>query len=193
MAKLKGLVLAGGNSSRMGQRKEWITYHGIPQFEHLYKLLRPFCDDVYTSCKSGDTIPLTFNPLYDLEEVETPLNGILTAFSLDSSCAWLSVPVDMPMIDSSCIRYLLENRDQKRIATCFYDSTGFSPEPLLTVWEIKAGNELFTYRKNGGTGAKNFLLDHEINIVPSPNSNYLININSQDDWDRFQKSYMKIG
>ena len=38
-----GLILAGGQSKRMGKAKAWIDYHGISQVEWLTKLLKPFC------------------------------------------------------------------------------------------------------------------------------------------------------
>ena len=39
---MNGLVLSGGQSSRMGTDKALIDYHGIPQYAYVYDLLLRF-------------------------------------------------------------------------------------------------------------------------------------------------------
>ena len=47
---LNGLVLAGGQSTRMGRDKGELIYHdSVPQREWAYRLLEPFCDYVVLS------------------------------------------------------------------------------------------------------------------------------------------------
>ena len=49
MSVLHGLVVCGGQSTRMGMDKSQLQYHGVPQREWLYELLQPLCEDVYIS------------------------------------------------------------------------------------------------------------------------------------------------
>ncbi len=47
---LYGLVLCGGNSSRMGRDKSKITYHLKEQKYHVFDLLKELSDKVFISC-----------------------------------------------------------------------------------------------------------------------------------------------
>lgn len=192
MTEINGLILAGGRSSRMNQNKGAISYHEKPQYNYLFELLTPICKAIYTSCKASDKIPTELNPIPDRHDFDSPLNGILSAFQFDSTCAWLTVPVDMPWIDSFIITYLIKHRDPQKLATCFYDSTGSSPEPLLTIWENHASAKLLTFQKNGGESPREFLKQQEPKIITTPDPKYLTNINSPDELTAFRKSYMKI-
>lgn len=187
---LNGLILSGGKSQRMGYDKALIDYHGKPQREHLFELLSPFCRQVFTSCRSTEGVPTQLNPLPDQYDVDSPLNGILTAFVIEPERAWLTVPVDMPLIDAAGITYILHHRNPEKVATCFYDSTGTLPEPLLTVWEPVAGKELLAYFLRGGISPREFLMTAEINCIQSPDPKYLVNVNSPADLEQVQKSYI---
>jgi molybdenum cofactor guanylyltransferase len=185
-SQLFGLVLGGGRSSRMGRDKANIDYHGKPQIEFLFELLSQCCDDVFFSCKKNSGIPQRLHPMEDQFSIDSPLNGILTAFSLRPDVAWLSVPVDMPNVNLPAIKYLIDHRDPSKIATCYYDSDGKCPEPLLTLWEQSAGILLKDFFHTGEFSPRSFLMKHPINILTAPDPKILININSPDELNRFR-------
>jgi molybdopterin-guanine dinucleotide biosynthesis protein A len=182
---IKGLILAGGRSSRMGRDKSLMAFHGKPQREHLFDLLSTFCIEVHLSCKNCHDVPKHLNPLPDQYNVDSPINGVLSAFSLDPFCAWLAVAVDMPFIDAATLQYLLDRRDPEKVATCFLDSDGKKPEPLLTLWEPKAFPFLQSYYDQGKISPRDFLIMHEIQLITAPNRNVFTNINSPDDLKQF--------
>ncbi|HYF70373.1 MAG TPA: molybdenum cofactor guanylyltransferase [Ohtaekwangia sp.] len=174
-----GLILNGGKSSRMGRDKGLISYHGKPQREHLMALLSLHCDEVFVSCKSANDTPAHLHPLPDIFEIESPLNGILSAFTFKSDVAWLSIPVDMPLITSDTIAFLLRHRDTTKLATCFYDSDGKKPEPLFTLWEPIAAKPLQIFYEQGNISPRQFLMTHPIQIIHAPDRAVLTNINSR--------------
>lgn len=180
-ADIYGLVLAGGKSSRMGRDKASIVFHDLPQKDHVFNLLDSFCAKVYSSISSHAN-PRDFkNPIVDQFDFDSPLNGILTAFQIGADNAWLSMPIDMPAIDTEVIRTLISERDKSKIATCFFDSTGKEPEPLLTIWEKRAADELRSFVREGNLSPRNYLSISDIKILPSPGGEKLRNINTQDD------------
>ncbi len=183
---LNGLILSGGKSQRMGHDKSLIEYHNVSQREYLFNMLRNFCASVFTSCKITHTIPIRLNPLPDLYKFESPLNGILTAFSHDAIAAWLTIPVDMPLIDVEIISYLVGKRDPAKVATCFYDSDGKNPEPLVAIWEPRAYPLLLDFYKNGKVSPRDFLKNEDVNMIQIPNRNALVNINSPEELERFR-------
>ena len=186
---LNGLILAGGKSLRMGHDKSLIEYHSISQREYLFAVLKNFCASVFTSCKTSQAIPASLNPLPDKFDFESPLNGILTAFAHDSIAAWLTVPVDMPLIDVEIISYLLSKRHVDKVATCFYDSDGKNPEPLITIWEPSAHPLLVKYHQQGKISPRDFLKQHDSHIIEIPDRNALANINSPEELEKFRLNF----
>lgn len=183
---LYGLILGGGKSSRMGVDKGTIVYHDRPQREYLANLLRHFCKEVYLSCKTDTDIPPSLNPLTDMFAIESPLNGILSAFHKYPGVAWLTVPVDMPAIDTRIINYLLEQRENDAVATCFYDSDGKLPEPLLCLWEAHAFPDLNDFNAAGKISPREFLRCHEVKLLQSPFPDLHVNINSLEELERYR-------
>ncbi|MFO7256586.1 MAG: NTP transferase domain-containing protein [Bacteroidota bacterium] len=181
MTRLNGLILAGGKSSRMGRDKSLIVFHDQPQRDHLFNILKRFCNEVYLSCKNVEGIPEHLNAIPDKFDLNTPLNGILSAFEHEPSAAWLAVAVDMPFVDALTIKTLIENRDPKKVATCYYDSDGDKPEPLLTIWEPRAYLLLRDFHSRGGFGARHFLMENDIHLITVPDPRALMNVNSEDD------------
>jgi len=187
LSKINGLILAGGKSIRMGSDKGLINYHGKPQREFLFDLLKTVCAEVFTSCKPMDQMPHHLNPLPDQLDIESPLNGVISAFRLNSAIAWLTAPVDMPFINQEALTYLITHRDATKIATCYYDSEGRDPEPLLTLWEPHAYPLLNEHYQSGHKGIKPFLLTHDIQLLQAPDGRIHQNINSPEQLVAYQK------
>lgn len=171
----------------MGFDKGSIDYHGKPQREYLFDLLGKYCNHVFTSCKKLNDIPETLNPLPDQFRIDSPLNGIVSAFKLNKDVAWLTVPIDMPMIDETTIEYLIAHRNESKKATCFFDSDGKNPEPLFTIWEPSASDELLQFYSAGKISPRDFLKQADTNIISVPNTRSLLNINSEEEWKQFKK------
>lgn len=166
----------------MGIDKGHINYHGKPQQEHLFDLLTKFCDMVFTSCVERQDISPTLNPIYDKFTFESPLNGILSAFELHPHKAWFTVAVDMPFVNDRVLEFLVENRDTTKVATCFYDSAGKLPEPLLTIWEPSSFSLLMKFNQRGGISPRDFLVAHNCKKIISTESKVHVNINTPDDF-----------
>lgn len=183
---INGLVLAGGRSSRMGRDKSLLVIHRQPQREHLFNLLKGFCMEVYLSCKDESGIPSALNPLADYFQIDSPLNGILSAFRHDPRSAWLAVAVDMPLVDAATIQLLVEQRDAGRVASCFTDSGGQKPEPLLTLWEPRAFPLLRGFHDDGRISPREFLLENDIQLLTAPDKRVLANVNSEEELKRLR-------
>lgn len=181
-----GLILGGGKSSRMGIDKSMIDFHGMPQRDYLQLLLKPFCHEVFFSCKDRVGVPENLNPLPDQFTLDSPLNGILSAFEMHPQHAWLTVPVDMPGINAEVIKHLLMNRNPNVMATCYYDSDHRYPEPLFVLWEPSAAQALKTFHLAGNLSPREFLLKNHVSILTYPDRSIHVNINSPDELDKFR-------
>jgi len=188
---LYGLVLAGGLASRMGTDKGDLSYHGVPQREYMYDLLSEFCSQVFTSCRPGFESKKYKNPIIDKYDFDSPLNGILSALETHQQKAWLSVAVDMPLVDRETLDYLVSNRDPKRFATCFYDSNGIVPEPMLTIWEPKCVAPMLEMVKKSKCSPRDLLVEVGAKMLLAPDRKVLLNVNDRASYQEALKMIKK--
>ena len=180
---VNGLVLAGGKSTRMGHDKGLIEFHGQPQREYAAKILESVCEQVYISCRPEQMEGIA-NPIVDSFSELGPYGGILSAFRKNPNTAWLTVACDLPFLDESILKYLIENRNSSKLATCFMDSDNQFPEPLITVWEPRAYPQLLKYLSLGYSCPRKVLINSEVQTLQVPNLNALTNVNSQEDLEK---------
>jgi molybdenum cofactor guanylyltransferase len=166
----------------MGKDKGLIIYHGKPQREYLFELLSRYCHSVYTSCYAGQVVPEHLNPLIDEYDLHSPINGILTSLKKNPGKAWLVVAVDMPNVNDQVLQLLVNNRDQHKVATCFYNAETKLPEPLLTIWETSSLPLLMKFVAAGKVSPRDFLTTHPVRLVDTPDNKILFNVNSPDQW-----------
>lgn len=186
-----GLILAGGKSSRMGKEKGKLDLHGMPQKDYLVAVLNKFCKQVFTSIGSHQNPSDYHNPIPDAYDFNSPLNGIMSAFSKAPDSAWLCVAVDMPYVDELTIKFLVDHRDKDKMATCFFNPDEKLPEPLLTIWEPGAWSALKKFHAQGRISPREFLAESEANELILPDKKTLTNLNSPADLDEFIQSTRK--
>ena len=176
-----GLVLAGGRSVRMGTDKGLLDYKGKPQREYVFDLLSNVCEQVFTSSRNEQNLPDFLHPITDKFDYEGPINGILSGMQTNPEKAWLIIAVDMPFVDLTALEFLLRNRDESKLATCFLNEAENFPEPLLTLWEPAAYPRLVAYASAGNISPRMFLESNPIKVVKPADKKVLLNINYPKD------------
>lgn len=184
---LKGLVLAGGKSSRMGEDKGSIKYHKTDQREYLCHLLRENNIENYISCRPDQTDQLfTYSLITDTFINAGPMGAIISAFKTDPNAAWLVMAVDMPGVVDITLKTLLQERSYKHFATCFHNDATDFPEPLLTIYEPKSYLALMQTFALGYLCPRKFLIHHPVKSIRQKNQNFLININTPEERKRWE-------
>jgi molybdopterin-guanine dinucleotide biosynthesis protein A len=181
--KVFGLVLAGGKSVRMGEDKGQIDYHGKPQREYAADLLKPFCGQVFISCRENqlDEIDSDYELLPDTFTGLGPYGAILSAFRAYPNHAWMVIACDLPLLNASTIDFLLKNRNFSKVATAFKSPVTQFPEPLIAIWEPKAYSTLFNFLAQGYSCPRKVLINSEIELLSVLDENTLINVNDKQD------------
>lgn len=180
MPKIKGLVLAGGKSERMGEDKGSLNYHGKPQKEHTAELLAEFCEEVYLSKREDDgseSLPVISDKFVGLG----PYGGILSAFQSDPNAAWLVVATDMPLLDEKTLQHLIDNRNPSKSATCFHNPETNFPEPLITIWEPRAYPRLLSFLSQGYSCPRKALINSDIEELELTNPMVIKNANTPEE------------
>ncbi len=184
-AKLYGLVLSGGKSTRMGTDKGLIRYHGVPQREYLYDLLQQVCQDTFVSLRDEQKaeLPSNMQTIVDLNEYRGPYNGLLSAHKKYPEAAWLVLACDLPLMDLNALKELIAQRDSGKQATAFALKENPLPEPLCAIWEPQAFADSLSYLESGvGTCPRKFLINHDTKLVFPKNENVLLNANSEEEY-----------
>ena len=135
-APLWGLVLAGGESERMGEDKGLLDYHGLPQVVRVRLQLQEFCQQVFVSMNATQarSAPYaTLQKIVDHEPRRGPASGLLSAWNAFPMTAWLVVAVDLPFLDRETLQALVAGRDSTLLATAFQHPDG-PLEPLCAIW-----------------------------------------------------------
>ena len=179
---IKGLVLAGGQSSRMGHDKGAIDYLGKPHREYLADLLSDFCDPTYLSVQKASIDFQTNYPLIADSFLNLgPYGGILSAFREDPTCAWLVIATDLPKLDKDTLKQLIDGRNSSKMATCFHNPATKFPEPLLTLWEPRSYPILLSFLANGYSCPRKVLINGEIEELQITQHEALLNVNTPEE------------
>lgn len=184
---LNGLVLAGGNSSRMGFDKGLMDYHGMPQREYLIQLLKGIVHEAYLSCRPGQVMDGSIPVIEDTYPDLGPFGAVLSAFQYDPEVAWLVVACDFPLLDPVSITQLVRERDTSSIATSFLDPNTLMPEPWITILEPKIFPILQDYQHRGRSSLRGVLVDYNSALVRAPNPDILFNANTPEEAAMFKE------
>ncbi|MCB0707536.1 MAG: NTP transferase domain-containing protein [Saprospiraceae bacterium] len=193
-ATLKGLVLAGGKSQRMGTDKGELVYHKEQtQQQYLYELLQRFCPEVYLSCRPDqeERLQANFQTLPDRFQGLGPFAAILSAFQLDPDAAWLVVACDLPFVDQEAIRQLIAQRDSAKNATAFHNPDSGFPEPLITIWEPRVYPDLLHFLSLGYSCPRKVLINTDVHQIQANNPNWIKNVNTPEELEQARLDLQK--
>ena len=182
---LKGLVLVGGKSKRMGSDKAFLDYHGKPQYAITADILRGLDVEPFISCREEQATQFNANHkvITDTFLELGPFGAILSAFRHDPNAAWLVVACDLPLLDTETLEFLIKNRNPSLTATSFKSpesKEGF-PEPLIAIWEPRAYPTLLQFLAQGISCPRKVLINSEIELLTPPLSEALMNVNTPEE------------
>lgn len=117
MAKLTGIVLAGGRSRRMGQDKASLVFDGITLLQRCVDRVAPAVDELVLVGAPGRPLPAVTSDLpvrlvEDPIEGEGPLMGIAVGLAEAIAPVAVVVAVDMPLLEPELLRLLASRVDE---------------------------------------------------------------------------------
>ena len=105
---VSGIVLAGGQSSRLGADKSFINVNGQSLIEHIVTKLTRLSDDVIIVTNSPDEYDhLEARLVGDIYPGKGALGGIYSGLRAAANAYSLVVACDMPFLDLNLLRYMI--------------------------------------------------------------------------------------
>jgi molybdenum cofactor guanylyltransferase len=178
-----GLVLAGGQSSRMGSDKALLNYRSENQLVSTAALLSETCRKVFVSCRREQAESYECHGLPAIADDYLglgPLGGLLSAQRRHPDAAWFVVACDFPLLDAATLARLAAGRDPLRYATAFLLPGSSRPEPLCTIYEPKSRKALLRRHADGDDSLADFLSVSRIAGAEPPDAGRLLNINTRE-------------
>jgi len=124
-----GFVLAGGQSSRMGRDKALLSFAGRPLIAHALSILREagLAASIAGASQQANGALATFAPIVeDPQPGFGPLAGICAALAAVATRYVVFLPVDLPLLPSSLIAYMLHHAQITGLAVTIPAVNGFS-------------------------------------------------------------------
>ena len=183
LAPLKGLVLAGGKSTRMNRDKGKIAYHGKEQRLYMNDLLSKLTSQSFLSIRNEQLVEFASDvkTIGDVHLGLGPYGAILSAFQKDPNAAWLVTACDQPLLNEDTLKYLVSKRSPSKLATAFYNSETDFPEPLITIWEPRAYSRMLYFLSLGYSCPRKVLINSDIELVKLENEVVLRNANTPEE------------
>lgn len=179
---LRGLVLAGGRSRRMGVDKALLDWEGEALALRQARLLRTHCSELFLSAAPHqDRAMLGLAILEDRHLGLGPVGALLGALELEPASAWLVLACDMPLVEASTLSELVGRRQVLRPATAFRSPRDGKAEALCAIWE--PGMRSFVHQALAlGIRCPRRILDmahaHVVELSPH---HALFNVNTPED------------
>ena len=203
IAPVKGLILVGGKSTRMGTDKSELIYHSKSQKEFAKELLENNNLETFYSVRDFSTaLEMTNENLnVTLSAVERsqgyqeisdkflnlgPFGGICSAFQKDPNAAWLVLATDVPFVNNEVIQLLLKHRNPSKIATAIKGKSNQFVEPLITIYEPKAYPILLQYLAQGYSCPRKVLINSDVEVVEI-DEDFIRNINTPEEFEAAKK------
>ena len=135
-APLHGLVLAGGESRRMGRDKATLHYGGRTQLDAAFEIVSRHCEQAWISVRAAqahDPVRAALPRIVDGVVGQGPIAGIAAAQAAHPDAAWLVVACDLPFLDDTTLDHL--------VATNSVFAVRFKTDSLLREFECSAKRE----------------------------------------------------
>lgn len=186
---LRGLILAGGRSSRMGTDKASLVHPDGRTLAVRCRdlLLEAGCGSVVISLRHDQEIPANLGEMDVVRDPEGescgPMGGIISGMRLDPHADWLVLACDLPRLDLQTLSHLITSRQPEERFLAYRSEFDNLPEPLCTLYTSaslplmeEALAENFRYPRK-------ILIRHDCRLLEPVTPRALDNANTPADWE----------
>jgi molybdopterin-guanine dinucleotide biosynthesis protein A len=175
-----GILLTGGQSTRMGQPKVNLPLGSETFGSKAIGLLQQFCNEILIS-QNAPLVTSDYQTIADNHPNIGPIGGIEACLKASANDWNLVIACDMPFLETSTIEMLFQNIDDS-MAVCFRHH-GFG-EPLCALYHQSALTDIQASIAAGDYSLQQLLKKLKTRFIEADETvqHQLSNINSQDDF-----------
>ena len=208
------IIMAGGDSLRMGADKSMLPINGQPLIEKIAEQLRGTFDQVLISANEPDKfVHLCFQVIPDRIPGQGPLMGIASALQASANDVNFVVACDIPRINLSFVRRMLAEAKKVDIvvpysscvpstalgagvrdASCEKPNTQYAVrnttyEPLFAVYRKSALAAINEVLSSGRRKISDVFSRCRVKYIDLGDAQWLTNLNTMAEYEEFRKRY----
>ncbi|MFC1734873.1 NTP transferase domain-containing protein [Candidatus Hydrogenedentota bacterium] len=187
-ADATAIIMAGGDSRRMGRDKSMLPVRGRSLIEHVCDQLKPnFSEVIVSSSVKGQYESLGVPIIPDREDGRGPLMGIASALEASSSAVNFVAACDIPEIDMSFVRSMLRIGGEHDAVVPQTGKTYI--EPLFAVYNkgiLPRIEELLT---SGRFKIDEAFSRARVKYVELCDAEWFHNLNTTDDYEEYREKW----
>ena len=189
---VSGIVLVGGQSSRLGMDKSFINVNGQSLIEHIVAKLTRLSDDVIIVTNSPDEYDhLEARLIGDIYPGKGALGGIYSGLRAAANAYSLVVACDMPFLDLNLLRYMIILAREHDVVI---PRIGGLPEPLHAIYSKSCLEPIDRLLARGGLKIIDFFSEVRVRYVEEGEVNIFdpqhlsfFNVNTPNDLEEMKK------
>lgn len=183
---LTGIILAGGESTRMGQEKALIRFEGERLIQRSLSILDHFCDSILISSNNKALEIFGYEVVEDDHHRIGPIAGFFAALKASQSEHHLVIPCDTPFVNTRLYKKILRYADNYEVVIA--GTEDLYTEPLIGYYHRSV---LDIFKKQIQKGM--YKLHDALNLMNGKveifkDKHLFTNINSPDDLSRLEQS-----
>jgi molybdenum cofactor guanylyltransferase len=178
-----GIVLAGGNSTRMGLDKGRLKWKGRLLIDYSIEALKPFCKEILISANFPEYANHGYTVIADKYQGIGPMAGLHAGLSASSTGQHIFLSCDMPLINHQVIQLLLDHSPGFQAVAPSIDGRLFP----VCAWYHKSALAVIEEEIEAGLHKTVFCLNRlktlKIDLSNTVHAHKFININTPKDFE----------
>jgi len=184
--QVTGIILAGGNSSRMGFDKGLTDFRGKPLIQYSIDILQGICSGIIISTNSPSYHQLGFPVQSDILPGAGPMGGIYSSLMHSETEHNLVLSCDTPFVTPALLQRLLENAKGYQVVLPA-SKPGFA-EPLIGYYNKNNTTAMLGFIEGGNVKLIDYIETTFYRFIPVySDPDQFINLNTPEDFRNFEK------
>jgi molybdopterin-guanine dinucleotide biosynthesis protein A len=177
---IKGLILMGGQSTRMGSDKAFVQWQGQTLLEKAIDHLSGITQDIHLSVNTEqyNLLHNEYACIQDRYPDKGPLGGILSALEILQEDL-IVLAVDMPNLTARAVKDLISAAKDSETITCYQLKESIQPFP--SYWSVRLLPKLEESVLNNRLAMIKFIIAQEPNLISTNDNELFNNFNRPDD------------
>lgn len=182
---ITGVVLAGGESRRMGEDKSVMLFQQQKLIEYSLNALVPFCETIFISSNKLIHKEFPYPQIKDEFQKIGPIGGIHSALKVSKTDYILILPCDSPMVSQDFLRFLISNIEENKQCSII-PKNNHHLEPLFAIYHKSILPIVEQQIENGDYKLNHLIGKIEVKNITIKEVNTFININTPEDFCNFK-------